>query len=123
MKKKPRRHKLGDKGEAQAVEYLKSQGYSILESNFRFKQLEIDIVAQDNELDELVFVEVKTRKNSRYGTPEQAVNRKKLRNLIHAGQIYLKRNNKNLRAKNFRFDIISVLPDQIKHFKNISIEF
>ena len=56
---------LGKKGERAAVQYLKSQGYTIVATNYRTPFGEADIIALDN--DELVFVEVKTRTNDKYG--------------------------------------------------------
>jgi putative endonuclease len=119
MNKKPSRLKLGQAGEERAAAYLKYSGYQILEQNFRYKQFEIDLIALDRKLNELVFVEVKTRSTNQYGEPELAVNKSKLSKLIKAAQVYLNRYGWD---KDFRFDIISVLPGKIKHFKNITIE-
>lgn len=77
---------LGRYGEGLAVDYLKTQGYKILERNFKARHVEIDIVAQDKDI--LVFVEVKTRFSDQYGTPEEAVTRWKLRNLKKGAQYY-----------------------------------
>jgi putative endonuclease len=123
MKKQPRARlakALGQIGEKQAVDFLLKKNYLILEKNFRFKLLEIDIIALDQANDELVFVEVKTRSSSRFGDPSQAVDGKKLRNLVTAAQIYLKQSGLN---KSFRFDIISLLPDSTEHFENITADF
>ena len=49
---------LGEEGEKIAVRYLKSKGYIVYQTNWRFGKLEIDIIAEDGQ--ELVFIEVKT---------------------------------------------------------------
>jgi putative endonuclease len=93
----------GAEGENHASNYLKTQGYQILERNWRFKKLEIDIIAKKNNL--LVFVEVKTRKNSTFGEPEIFVTRKKQSFLIAAANEYIMKKNLDNEA---RFDIIAI---------------
>jgi putative endonuclease len=110
---------LGAFGENRAAKFLLKNNYQILARNFRFKKLEIDIIALDKTEDEVVFVEVKARKSSSFGSPALAVNSKKLINLQRAGQVFLAQNQLE---KNFRFDIISILPNKIDHFKNVSVE-
>ena len=61
-------HKTGAEGEAAAVKYLRSQGYEVLETNWRFGQEEIDIIAQTKDF--LVIVEVKTRSSKAFGEPD-----------------------------------------------------
>ena len=66
----------GDLGEVIALKYLIKSGAEILERNYKIKTGEIDIIAKvDNEL---VFIEVKSRSNTRYGYPAEAVNYKKI---------------------------------------------
>ena len=69
------RRQIGTKEEALAAAFLEKQGYQILERNFRCRLGEIDLIARDGST--LVFVEVKYRKNADFGTPAEAVNRKK----------------------------------------------
>lgn len=109
-------YKLGEMGEQAAIKYLRSKGYIILETNWRDKHKEIDIIAMDK--DQIIFIEVKTRRNNYFGSPEEAVDMRKQRCLIDAADEYINTNNIDLDA---RFDIISVLmnsdnPD-IKHIK------
>ena len=73
---------LGNAGENLAAAYLENHGYRILERNYRCKQGEIDIIAQ--KCDVLVFIEVKTRRTLRYGTPGAAVDYKNSRELSAA---------------------------------------
>lgn len=70
---------LGRHGEQLAVEYLQQAGFRILDRNYRCAEGEIDIVAADRRV--LVACEVKTRSGVRYGTPVEAVTRRKLRRL------------------------------------------
>ena len=70
---------LGRRGEAIAARYLVGAGLSIVESNWRCPQGEIDLVARDG--DELVFVEVKTRSSVAFGHPLEAITAAKLARL------------------------------------------
>ena len=98
--------KTGKKGEDLACDFLKKQGYKIIERNFRIRGGEIDIIAQDGNT--LVYVEVKTRTSHQFGYPEEAVTRWKLRFLERAAKYY--RNNRkyiNLPALE-RIDVVVV---------------
>ncbi len=94
----------GDEGEEEACRYLRVNGYKILERNWRFKKLEVDIIAQKGEL--MAFIEVKTRKNNTFGEPEIFVTNKKQSFLIAAAHQYLTENNIDLES---RFDIIAIV--------------
>jgi putative endonuclease len=96
--------KQGQEGEVLAQNYLLNEGYEILERNWRYKKYEIDIIAKKGET--MVFVEVKTRKNSTFGEPELFVTRQKQGFVIAAANQYLKDNNINLES---RFDIIAII--------------
>ncbi len=109
-------HGLGKIGEKLAQQYLLTNGYKILETNWRFKKYEIDIIAQINHT--IVFVEVKARKSDAFGAPEIFVNKQKQKFLIAAAQQYIDEYNISLGA---RFDVISVLQlnnkQTVKHLK------
>lgn len=114
-------NKTAQLGESKACEYLKKNGYKIIERNFRKGYGEIDIIAIEN--DTLVFVEVKTRTSDFFGEPFESINYYKLRSLIKTAEFY-KMINPNL-PKNLRIDAISVkitnrVINEIKHIKNIS---
>lgn len=99
----------GSLGESAACDYLLSKGWRIIERNWRFSHLEIDIIAQNENY--IAFIEVKTRKyieGSQYGTAAQAVNRNKQQNIIKAAQVYLSWHPTDLQA---RLDIIEVYTD------------
>lgn len=73
-------------GEEYASKFLIKKGYKIIERNFRERFGEIDIVAKEG--DTLVFVEVKTRKSSQFGSPLEAITPWKLRSVIKTAQYY-----------------------------------
>jgi len=91
-------------GEDRAVDFLTRKGYSILARNYRFEHGEIDIIARDG--DELVFVEVKTRRSIRFGTPEDAVSDHKRKQLRKTAEGYLFQN--DIEDVACRFDVIAV---------------
>ena len=100
---------LGEEGEKIAVRYLKSKGYIVYQTNWRFGKLEIDIIAEDGQ--ELVFIEVKTRSSEIYGRPEEAVGDAKETAILNAADIYVRDFNLEIEV---RFDIISVLMNKNK---------
>ena len=82
---------IGKEGEQAACEYLISKGYTVRDTNWRMGHLEIDIVAQEPSANLLHIVEVKTRAKSnieRYD-PMEAINRKKISNLVNAANGYI----------------------------------
>ena len=97
-------NKLGREGEAIAVDYLKKKGYAILALNWRYRQYELDIVAQDG--DELVIVEVKSRSVNYLLAPEDAVSNRKIRHIVSGADAYIKVNDVALSA---RFDVITIV--------------
>ena len=70
---------LGNEGEMMARDYLLQQGYAIVDTNWQFGHLEIDIIALKDNI--LVFVEVKTRSSLTVLEPQMAVNRQKQKNI------------------------------------------
>jgi putative endonuclease len=101
------RIELGRRGERIAERHLKRKGYRILERNFRGAGAEIDLVAMDG--DTLVFVEVKNRRTTRSGMPEEAVNPHKQRHLRRAGEVYA--GNHRAHDRPIRFDVVAILED------------
>ena len=94
---------IGKSGESHACTLLENLGFKIREKNWRHGHDEIDIIAEDQEF--IIFVEVKTRKNKNYGSPEVFVNRKKQGFMIRAANTYMIRKDLDKEA---RFDIIAV---------------
>lgn len=121
-KKMAEHNKLGTKGEKLAVEFLQNNGYKILERNWRFKKIEIDIIAQKNNM--LAIVEVKTRSSNYFGNPQDFVNQKKIRLLVEGVNQYVISKNIDLEV---RFDIIAIIktPTQFKieHLENAFLYF
>lgn len=97
-------NELGEKGEELATLFLKKKGYKILCRNYRFKKLEIDIIAKDQ--DDLVIVEVKTRASRYLAGPEDTVTKGKQRSIIKAANQYIIENEIDLET---RFDIVSII--------------
>ena len=95
---------IGKKGEEIAATYFKKIGYNIIERNFSCWFGEIDIIAVDK--NEIVFIEVKTRTNAKYGAPSEAVNKIKQKHLKKATEYYIFKN--NLAQEYIRFDIIEI---------------
>ncbi len=84
------RHALGQLGEELAVRYLRQQGYVILERNYRCSYGEVDVVARDG--DRLVFVEVRARRGTAFGSPEESVTPQKQQRLVTVAREYLQAN-------------------------------
>ncbi len=93
----------GKVGEAHAMRYLQNKGFQILETNYRAKHAEIDLIAQGDKL--LIFVEVKTRTNVRYGNPETFVDQAKARLVMKAAEHYIFATDWQF---DVRFDILAV---------------
>jgi len=102
--------RLGKKGEQAAVQFLKAERMSIRELNFRchLGELvgEIDIIAEDND-GVIVFIEVKTRSNENYGSPQEAVGYIKQKKLVQLAMHYLQK--EHLEDRICRFDVISII--------------
>jgi putative endonuclease len=102
--KDPRRT-LGDAGEDLAAVALKKQGYKILERNYVCPLGEIDLIARQGKT--YVFIEVKTRKNERFGAPQEGVHPAKQQKLRRLADYYLKQ--KRLRGVQLRFDVVAIV--------------
>lgn len=115
------RTNLGTRGEELAQRFLREKGYLILETNYRCPWGEIDIVAHDG--NELVFVEVRTRRSTRYGTPEESLTAAKARHLVAAAEEYLQQRGDN--SLGWRIDLISVRlrqdyrVERVDHLKSV----
>lgn len=109
---------LGAYGELLSRKYLINKGYLLLKNNFKNRFGEIDIIAQQNNV--MVFIEVKTRKNTIYGLPREAVNYRKQLKIKKVAQQYIQQ--QKIRDMNFRFDVIEVLwikdKYEINHIEN-----
>ncbi len=111
------RRRLGDRGEKLAQAFLRSKGYTIIETNYRTREGEIDIVAQKN--DYLSFVEVRTRRGSQFGTPEESLTQAKQERLEALAQTYLQ-SHENLPPQ-WRIDIIAIELDNKGNISRIEL--
>jgi putative endonuclease len=111
-KKTDKRHNFGYHCEFMARTYLEQQGYMILETTWRSGHKELDIIAKDGEM--LVIVEVKARKNEDFTLAENAVDEKKIKNLIRAAHNYILLKELNCDT---RFDIITLILDNSGEYK------
>lgn len=102
---------LGEKGEQIAERFLIKNNFKILEKNWRFKSLEIDIFAQTESF--FVAVEVKTRSTDFVENLSEIVTKKKQRFIIQATNAYLEKNDINLEV---RFDIVFIIINNGKYY-------
>ena len=109
------RVRVGKLGEELAGRFLRERGYQILTTNYRCRQGEVDIVAKDGE--EVVFVEVRTRRSQSFGTPQESLTRPKVRRLVATCQDYLQ--GYGGADTNWRIDLVSVRLDQGNRLEDI----
>lgn len=104
-------------GESLAIEYLTDKGYVILETNYRNRIGEVDIIAYDKDV--LVFVEVKTRLGSNYGYAFESVDSRKQKKIANTSLMYLQKS--RMSDVQVRYDVIEVYPmeeEKVNHFEN-----
>ena len=102
------RQEVGKLGEKEARKFLKKRGYRIRETGFRCPHGEIDIVAQQK--DWLVFVEVRTKSNLEFGTPEESITQAKKEKLIASALTY---NNTHQKLPPlWRIDVVAIELDE-----------
>jgi putative endonuclease len=109
--------KTGDIAEDLARKHILKEGYRILDTNWRFGHLELDIVALDN--NQLVVIEVKSRTGERFEHPSEAVTAAKINRIVEATEAYILLKNIELET---RFDVITVVfagwEVELEHFKD-----
>ncbi len=120
--RKSNNREVGRIGEDIAAAYLLKQGYHLMARNYHTRYGELDLICRQG--DQLVFVEVRTRTGTSYGTPEESLTWRKLKTLRTLVSVYLAAN-PEVRGKP-RIDAVTVLLDrqslttrQIKHYTNI----
>jgi putative endonuclease len=111
---------LREKGciaEQLAKNHLQKKGWQILNTNWYYGHLEIDIIARDK--DKLVIVEVKSRNGVRFKNPADAIKNIKIRRIIEAADAYIMENELDLET---RFDLIIITffgkNFELEHYKN-----
>ena len=115
---------LGQKGEALAADYLEAKGYRLLDRNYRFEREEVDLVMFEptpaNDGGEIVFVEVKARRGTGFGRPEDAVTEAKQKAIRRVAEAWL--HERKLFPSPVRFDVVAILfggeEPEAEHFEN-----
>ncbi|MBC7450564.1 MAG: YraN family protein [Cytophagales bacterium] len=109
--------KKGLAGESKACDYLIEKGYGIVERNYRSGKGEIDIIAFKDIC--YYFIEVKYRKNNRYGYPEDFVNKKKFQMVQQTAEAYILQHDWHGRI---RFDVIAITGEEEPvHMEDITL--
>ncbi|MFN3301661.1 MAG: YraN family protein [Patescibacteria group bacterium] len=117
------KRKIGNFGEKIAEDFLKKKKYKIIARNFQNKFGEIDLIAHDKKGKQLVFVEVKLKRDNKFGLPEEEFNFHKKRKLKRVINSFL--SNKKMKEENWRVDLIAIefkkdLP-VIRHYQAVEI--
>ncbi len=110
------RIRLGKWGEGVAVRFLQEKGYVLVATNHRCRWGEVDIVAQEG--DDLVFVEVRTRRSVLYGTPEESIAAAKARKLVATAQEFLQAHDQV--HAGWRIDLIAIRLDGDRRVQDIT---
>jgi len=115
----PTNHRIqGKAGEDLAAAFLQRNGLKILERNYRFERGEIDLIAEEG--DELVFIEVKMRRSTMFGVPEDAVTEEKQEQVHTVAEGYLFEHDIDNRP--CRFDVVAIEfkngTAEIRHIRN-----
>ncbi|MGB8645369.1 MAG: YraN family protein [Anaerolineae bacterium] len=115
------RKNLGDSAERVAALYLEEHGFRILARNVRTREGEIDLIAED--ADGLAFVEVKARRGTSYGSPEEAITPRKQLQLVRLADAFMARE-AALAGRPWRIDVVAIELDRagkvvrLNHIKN-----
>ena len=111
----------GKLGEDIAEKFLREKGYQIITRNFKTKYSEMDLIAKKD--NSLIFVEVKTRAGDNFGSPEEAINKRKRRRLKRAAQAFTAFHHWE---GPFRIDAVCIVLDKegeihrLRHYQNIT---
>lgn len=115
---------LGKYGEAIAKKHFEDLGYILVAENYRFERAETDLIFRNDEKKLLVFVEVKSRTNKKYGEPEESITVKKLTQMKKSAEGFIMMNpeyNEYLK----RYDIAAIMiengTEKINHIENITL--
>jgi putative endonuclease len=112
-----KRRETGILGEKLAREFLVKNGYEVIETNYRCVEGEIDIIARQKDV--LVFVEVRTKRNRRFGSPEESINAKKKERLRIVAERYGQEHD-DIPAS-WRIDVITIQMDSSNRVKRIQL--
>jgi putative endonuclease len=112
-----KRQTTGMLGEKLAADFLTTQGYQIIETNFRCKEGEVDIIAR--ECDFLVFIEVRTKTSRAFGTPEESITARKKEHLRNVAARYLE--TYDCQQPEWRIDFVAVEMDRFGKIKRLEV--
>jgi putative endonuclease len=105
------RHELGQRGEAEALRFLETQGYTLIAKNYRSPYGEIDLIVRDPRRQcMLVFVEVRTNSDPRFGDPLESISPRKQRQVAKTAHYYVV--TRGLEQSEARFDVIGIRWDR-----------
>lgn len=112
---------IGDAGEEHALRFLQEKGYTLCQQNFCVLGGEIDLVMKEK--DTWVFVEVKTRKQGAFGSPEESITPQKLKFLQRAVEQFFLKKNLSVYQESFRMDLVAIQNSAfagmcIRHYEN-----
>jgi len=107
---KDARHRAGAAAESVAADALRGAGYQVLEQRFRYGHSDVDLVARRGAV--VVFVEVKSRADERYGAASEAVTARKQANLVRAASVWLTRHGRAWNS--IRFDVITLTDGRLE---------
>ena len=119
------RNWLGSHGEQAAARYLCDQGYTIVDRNWRCEFGEVDVIARTSQ--EIVFVEVRTRTSTQYGSPEESMTQAKAERLLLTAQAYLQE--QSMPESHWRIDMIAVECDlsgqilRLEHYPDALLDY
>ena len=110
------RREMGRLAEDLAADFLREKGYEVVDRNFTVRRGEVDLVVASDSV--LAFVEVRSRADERWGTPEETIGPVKVRRVVHAARHWLARNGDM--GKDLRFDVVAIdgspdSPREIRH--------
>lgn len=108
----PSRRSTGAAYEQRAAQFFIDQGFEILDHNWQAGHREIDLVARKGQI--VVFVEVKSAANKKFGHPVERVDKTKIRRLSSAAQQYLLA--KNIQGVDLRFDVVTFTAGSLEHY-------
>lgn len=120
LENKPEHLKQGAAAEQVALEYLRRQGCKLVVRNYNTRLGEVDLIMMDDK--DLVFVEVRYRKNSRFGGAIESITEKKQQSICRAAEHFLQQNTK-LDFVGCRFDVVLLEGDKIEATKPASIDW
>jgi len=112
-----KRKTTGMIGEKLAADFLSKQGYEIIETNYRCKEGEVDIIAKDGQF--LVFVEVRTKNSRLFGSPEESVTARKKEHLKNVAVRYQETHDCLLQQ--YRIDFVAVELDNEGNSRRIEV--